>query len=98
LPDLQKRSFLAAIRRLIAPDGVFLLKTNDTHPTWKYWIARTQEKVMTGTGLTLGGGDLHFRSCAENAALLREAGFTVETRHLTHWTPYPHTLLIARPV
>jgi len=97
LPDPQKRSFLAAVRRLIAPEGVFLLKTNDTHPAWRYWIARTQEKIMTGAGLTFGGSELHFRSCTENAALVREAGFTVEIRHLAHWTPYPHTLLIARP-
>jgi len=81
---------------VLAPDGILLLKTNDTHPVWKYQVARAQEKLMTGLGLTLGTGELHFRSCAENAALLRGAGFAAEIRHLAHWTPYPHTLFIAR--
>lgn len=98
LPDPLKRSLLAACRKLVAPNGVFLLKTNDTHPAWKYAVARTQERIMTGVGLTLGTGELHFRSCAENAALLREAGFSAEIHHLAHWTPYPHTLFVARPV
>lgn len=98
LPDAQKKSLLAACRRLLAPHGTLVVKTNDTHPAWRYRVARLQEKLMTGTGLTLGTGDLHFRSCAENAALLRDAGFAVEIHHLAHWTPYPHTLFVARPI
>lgn len=98
LPDPLKRSLLEACRRLLVPNGVLLLKTNDTHPAWKYAVARAQEKVMTGAGLTLGTGDLHFRSCAENATLLRETGFAPEIHHLAHWTPYPHTLFVARLV
>ncbi len=97
LPDAQKRSLLAACRRLLRSDGVLVLKTNDTHPAWKYAVARAQEKAMTGAGLTLGTGELHFRSCAQNAALLRDAGFVANTHHLAHWTPYPHTLFVARP-
>jgi len=40
----------------------FVLKTNDTTPAWKYRVARLQEQAMTGIGLTLGHGDLHFFS------------------------------------
>lgn len=98
LPEAQKKSLLDACRRLLAPGGALILKTNDTHPAWKYFVARTQERLMTGTGLTLGTGKLHFRSCAENASLLRAAGFQAEIHHLAHWTPYPHTLFVARPV
>ncbi len=97
LPEAQKKSLLAACRRLLAPGGTLVLKTNDTHPAWKYFVARTQERLMTGAGLTLGTGELHFRSCAENASLLRASGFAAEIHHLTHWTPYPHTLFVARP-
>ena len=96
LPDAQKKSLLAACRRLLAPHGTLVVKTNDTHPAWRFQVARLQEKLMTGAGLTLGTGELHFRSCAENAALLREAGFAVEIHHLAHWSPYPHTLFVAR--
>ncbi|MGE4062472.1 MAG: class I SAM-dependent methyltransferase [Rhodospirillaceae bacterium] len=98
LPDAQKKSLLAACCGLLAPGGTLVLKTNDTHPAWKYRVARAQERLMTGVGLTLGTGKLYFRSCAENAALLRETGFDVEVRHLSHWSPYPHTLFVARPV
>lgn len=98
LPDAAKKVLLSACRRLLSRDGVLLVKTNDTHPAWKYRVARAQEKLMTGLGLTLGTGDLHFRSCAENAALLRDAGFAAEIHHLAHWSPYPHTLFVARPV
>lgn len=96
LPDAQKKSLLAACRRLLAPHGTLVVKTNDTHPAWRFQVARLQEKLMTGAGLTLGTGELHFRSCAENAALLRAAGFAVEIHHLAHWSPYPHTLFVAR--
>jgi hypothetical protein len=75
-----------------------VVKTNDTHPAWRFQVARLQEKLMTGAGFTLGTGELHFRSCAENAALLREAGFAVEIHHLPHWSPYPHTLFVARAI
>lgn len=98
LPDDQKKSLLAACRRLLAPHGTLVVKTNDTHPAWRFQVARLQEKLMTGAGLTLGTGELHFRSCAENAALLREAGFAVEIHHLPHWSPYPHTLFVARAI
>lgn len=98
LPDAQKKSLLAACRRLLAPHGTLVVKTNDTHPAWRFQVARLQEKLMTGAGLTLGTGELHFRSCAENAALLRAVGFAVEIHHLKHWTPYPHTLFVARAV
>lgn len=98
LPDDQKKSLLAACRRLLAPHGTLVVKTNDTHPAWRFQVARLQEKLMTGAGLTLGTGELHFRSCAENAALLREAGFAVEIHHLAHWSPYPHTLFVARAI
>lgn len=98
LPDAQKKSLLAACRRLLAPHGTLVVKTNDTHPAWRFQVARLQEKLMTGAGLTLGTGELHFRSCAENAALLRAAGFAVEIHHLAHWSPYPHTLFVARAI
>jgi hypothetical protein len=83
---------------LLAPHGTLVVKTNDTHPAWRFQVARLQEKLMTGAGFTLGTGELHFRSCAENAALLREAGFAVEIHHLPHWSPYPHTLFVARAI
>lgn len=96
LPRDQKTELLRACRRLLTADGVLLLKTNDTHPTWKYRVAQAQERVMTSLRLTHGTGGLHFLSCDENAELLRRAGFAVEIIHLQHWSPYPHVLFVAR--
>jgi 2-polyprenyl-3-methyl-5-hydroxy-6-metoxy-1,4-benzoquinol methylase len=97
LPDAEKLALLRHCRRLIASDGVLLLKTNDTRPRWKYAVTRLQEQLMTGLGLTMGGHGLHFRSAAENAALLREAGFDCRVLDVGNWLPYPHRLFIAHP-
>jgi 2-polyprenyl-6-hydroxyphenyl methylase/3-demethylubiquinone-9 3-methyltransferase len=97
LPDAEKLALLRHCRRLIAPDGVLLLKTNDTYPRWKYAVTRLQERAMTGLGLTLGNGQLYFRSAEQNAALLRAAGFRCDVADVGNWLPYPHRLFIARP-
>lgn len=96
LPPEEKRRVVLGCCERLAPGGVLLVKANDTHPAWKYGVARLQEQVMTGLGLTLGSGSLHFYSCRQNAELLRQAGFQVEVVHLGHWSPYPHVLLVAR--
>jgi 2-polyprenyl-6-hydroxyphenyl methylase/3-demethylubiquinone-9 3-methyltransferase len=96
LPMDRKIAVLRACRRLLAPDGVLVLKTNDTHPAWKYGVTRAQERLMTGLGLTMGTGALHFLSCHQNADLLAQTGFRAEVHHLRHWSPYPHTLFVAR--
>ena len=57
--------------------GVFVVKTNDTQPAWKYRVARLQEQAMTGIGLTMGHG-LYFQGRAQNANLLERAGFHYE--------------------
>jgi 2-polyprenyl-3-methyl-5-hydroxy-6-metoxy-1,4-benzoquinol methylase len=97
LSDPEKLALLRHCRDLIATDGLLLLKTNDTRPRWKYAVTRLQEFAMTKLGLTMGGG-LHFRSVAQNAALLRMAGFEPRLIDLSGWQPYAHRLFIARPV
>jgi 2-polyprenyl-3-methyl-5-hydroxy-6-metoxy-1,4-benzoquinol methylase len=97
LPVEEKLAILRACRERIASDGALVLKTNDTHPAWKYGIARLQERAMTGVGLTLGGHGLHFLSREQNAALLERAGFTSRTILLPTWLPYPHVMFVGRP-
>ncbi len=96
LPIEQKLAVLRACRERIAPDGVLVLKTNDTRPAWKYRVARLQEQVMTGIGLTMGQG-LYFLSREQNAALLELAGFRPRTVVLRSWLPYPHVMFVSRP-
>lgn len=97
LPIEEKLVLLRACRERIAPDGVLILKTNDTHPPWKYRVARLQEEAMTGLGLTMGHG-LYFLSREQNAGLLELAGFRPSTVDLNNWLPYPHVMFVSRPV
>ncbi len=96
LPPDQKRAVLERCLKLLVADGVLLLKTNDTAPTWKYAVTRAQEALMTGLGLTLGDG-LYFFSQAQHVALLEAVGFRVEVERLDSWLPYPHVLFVCRP-
>ncbi len=98
LPVEEKLAVLRACRERIAPNGVLVLKTNDTSPPWKYRVARLQEQLMTGLGLTLGHGELHFYSREQNAGLLQLAGFETRIVDLNTWLPYPHVMFVSRPV
>ena len=97
LPLEEKLALLRACRERLAPDGVLVLKTNDTRPPWKYRVARLQEEAMTGIGLTMGRG-LHFMSREQNAGLLELAGFEPRFVDLNNWLPYPHVMFVSRPV
>jgi 2-polyprenyl-6-hydroxyphenyl methylase/3-demethylubiquinone-9 3-methyltransferase len=98
LPVEEKLAVLRACRERIAPDGVLIVKANDTRPPWKYRVARLQEEAMTGLGLTLGHGELHFLSREQNANLLELAGFAPRFVDLNTWLPYPHVMFVSRPV
>ncbi len=93
LPLAEKRRVLTRCLELLSPGGRLILKTNDTHPAWKYRWAWFQEVIMTTLGLTMSGEGLHFIGCDQTSALLREVGFRdVQVFHLPSLLPYPHTL------
>jgi len=96
LPIEDKLAMLRACRERIATDGVFVVKTNDTQPPWKYRVARLQEQAMTGIGLTMGHG-LYFQSREQNASLLELAGFKTRFVDLNNWLPYPHVMFVCTP-
>jgi 2-polyprenyl-6-hydroxyphenyl methylase/3-demethylubiquinone-9 3-methyltransferase len=98
LPDAEKLALLRECRQRIDPRGTLLLLTNDVRPRWKYALTRVQEEAMTRLGLTLGRGELCFRSAAQNAALLEAAGFRPTLLDVSGRLPYPHKLFIATPV
>ncbi len=98
LPIEEKLAVLRACRERIGPNGFLILKANDTRPPWKYRVARLQEQAMTGLGLTLGHGELHFLSREQNANLLELAGFQPQFVDLNNWLPYPHVMFVSRPV
>lgn len=97
LPDGQKLAILRRCRELIAPDGLLLVKTNDTRPRWKFAVVRLEEELMVrALGLTFGG-ELHFRGIPEYSALLETAGFETRVLRLDSWLPVPHRLYLCRP-
>ncbi len=96
LPVAEKLAVLRACRERIAPGGTLVLKANDTRPAWKYHVARLQEQLMTGLGLTMGHG-LHFLSREQNAAILELAGFQPRTVVIPTWLPYPHVMFVSAP-
>jgi len=98
LPVEEKLALLRACRERIAPNGVLILKANDTRPPWKYRVARLQEQAMTGLGLTMGQGKLYFLGREQNANLLELAGFQPHFVDLNTWLPYPHIMFMSRPV
>jgi 2-polyprenyl-3-methyl-5-hydroxy-6-metoxy-1,4-benzoquinol methylase len=95
LPPAEKLRLLERCRDLLAPDGVLVLKTNDTAPAWKYAVTRAQEAVMTGIGLTMGHG-LYFFGEAQHLELLDRVGFSVSAERLESRLPYPHMLYVCR--
>ncbi len=98
LPVEEKLKTLSRCHKLLSAGGLLVLKTNDTHPIWKYRWTSFQELAMTRVGLTMGPGGLHFLGCRDTADLLRRAGFRdVEVVHLRSRLPYPHTLFLASP-
>jgi 2-polyprenyl-3-methyl-5-hydroxy-6-metoxy-1,4-benzoquinol methylase len=98
LPDELARQILAHCRKLIKPDGVFLLKTNDTRPRWKYAVVRLEEWLMVKLLRYTFGGELHSRGREQYQRLLNEAGFEVrEVRKIEGWRPVPHRLFVCRP-
>lgn len=92
-PDLQ-RQLLVACRRMLAPGGVLLWKSQVRHPRWKYAITRGQEWLMTTLGPTQGHG-LYFLDTDESLAALHDAGFRAIARPLRSWRPYTDMLFIA---
>lgn len=98
LPIPEKLKIMERCRELLRPGGKLVLKTNDTHPTWKYRWAWLQEVAMTRIGLTMGEHALYFISCKQTVELLKEAGFRqIEVVHLPFLLPYPHTLFVCTP-
>jgi 2-polyprenyl-3-methyl-5-hydroxy-6-metoxy-1,4-benzoquinol methylase len=97
LPDHAKLALLQRCRELLRPDGLLLLKTNDTRPVWKYAVVRLEEELMVRVlGFTLGG-QIHFRGVAEYLSLLDLSGFEAAVQRLDGWLPVPHRLFVCRP-
>ena len=98
LPDADKVDVLKRCHSLLAPDGVLLLKTNDTRPRWRYAIVLLEEELMVRVLRLTYGGQIHFRGIPEYLALLQEAGFEARALKIDSWRPAPHRLFVCRPL
>ena len=97
LPDQLVRDILAHARALLKDDGVFLLKTNDIRPRWKYALVRSEEFLMVKLLRYTLGGELHFRGSEQYLRMLDDAGFIAAVHKIDNWRPAPHRLFICRP-
>jgi 2-polyprenyl-3-methyl-5-hydroxy-6-metoxy-1,4-benzoquinol methylase len=97
LPDELAVDILRHCRKLLAPGGVLLLKTNNKRPLWKYWVVYMEETLMVKWLAFTFGGQLHFRSERQYKTLLAECGFEVEKLcRIDGWRPVPHRLYVCR--
>jgi cyclopropane fatty-acyl-phospholipid synthase-like methyltransferase len=90
LPRAQHRSLLAAIYKLLAPNGVLVIKDIATYPRWKMFFTWVLDMVMSPRMPP------HYVDPSSLCKLLAQIGFTVETRPLPDILPYPHILYICR--
>ena len=97
LPDDLKLEVLKTGRRLVTDGGVFLLKTNDTRPLWKYAVVRMEEWLMVKALAFTFGGQIHFRGEREYLDLLKRAGFEAQVYKVDGFRPVPHRLYVCRP-
>ena len=97
LPDAQKLDVLQRCRALLAPDGLLLLKTNDTRPPWKYALVRLEEELAVRLLRLTYGGEIHFRGVPQYLALLQEAGFEARVMQIDGVVPIPHRLFVCQP-
>jgi len=98
LPFPEWPAFLATCRRLLKPGGQLLLKEAEANRrSWKYWKCVAQEAVMVRLlRKTRSSGGLGFRSRAELARALGDAGFQVESvEDVSRGYTTPHVLFTA---
>ncbi len=93
IPPPLQRELLASCRRMLAPDGVLLWKSQVRRPRWKYAITRGQEWLMTTLGPTAGHG-LYFLDTDESLDAMRAAGFRAVALPLRSWRPYTDVLFV----
>ena len=93
IPPPLQRELLASCRRMLAPDGVLLWKSQVRRPRWKYAITRGQEWLMTTLGPTSGHG-LYFLDTDESLDAMRAAGFRAVALPLRSWRPYTDVLFV----
>ncbi|MFQ6071053.1 MAG: hypothetical protein ACE5LC_11100, partial [Candidatus Aminicenantales bacterium] len=90
-----QREILKACHHLLKDSGILVLKSQDTKPRWRFVWMYGQEKVMVGTGVTLGDKKLHFLPAQKTKQILEEAGFSAEYHRLPARIFYTRSLLSA---
>jgi 2-polyprenyl-3-methyl-5-hydroxy-6-metoxy-1,4-benzoquinol methylase len=98
LPDDDKVEVLRRCHSLLTPDGLLLLKTNDTRPRWRYAIVLLEEELMVRVLRLTYGGQIHFRGIPEYLEVLKRAGFAARALKIDSWRPAPHRLFVCQPM
>jgi 2-polyprenyl-3-methyl-5-hydroxy-6-metoxy-1,4-benzoquinol methylase len=91
LPREQQVPLLHRLRRLVAPQGILLVKEVTTDDPFKLRFTELLDRVMVGWDEPLS-----YRHHAEWATLLARLGFGVRSVRVPDILPYPHVVMVAR--
>jgi len=80
----------------LAAGGVLLIKEMAQRPTWKFAIARLQERVAVQVLGITEGDQLTFVEPKEIGRWMSEAGLDVEHHRVDRGYPHPHHLILGR--
>ncbi|MCB0988117.1 MAG: class I SAM-dependent methyltransferase [Microthrixaceae bacterium] len=87
----QHAEVIRSVTDRLRPGGTLVIKDLDSGPAWKYHWNRVHDRIVAGPD------PIHCRPPAEMAAIVTEAGLTVErAERIDHvLTPYAHYLIRA---
>lgn len=98
LPPARWPSFFDAVRTLLKPGGLFILKEAEDDGGWRTTKALLQERLMVSVlGRTHASGAIGFSKRETTVALLEHSSFQVrEVRSLSSGSTTPHVLFVAQ--
>ena len=95
IPTAQWDAVLARAASRLKPGGMLIIKEMDPTERLKNRWNRTQERLASLLGLTLGES-FSYEAPAEFIARLGRHGFEARAQRIDAWYPHPHLLYVAR--
>ena len=90
LPKSEVPRIIEACHRILAKDGVWLVKDVDSSPFWKVWFTWLLDKLMDYKT------PVHYWPREKLKSILTEAGFDAKIHSMNDLLPYPHVFYICR--
>ncbi len=91
LPESIHQDMIARCKRMLAPEGVMIVKDVGTRPWWKREFTRTLDRLMARDT------PICYRSREDMVKMLEDAGLECQVKEMRDYLPYPHIVYFARP-